>query len=430
MKLTESPVILKVKENCAEKLSNIVRSEKPAVFVVQGLPASGKTTFLNNVKDYFDRNGISNSVIHSDNYIEDFSEILANKKRYRIGVIDIFRKNGMYFNSKTKKDESHGNIVVSVLRNLIPNSELDLFEIKVKDKKGHYSWDAKSVLRQLKRINLLPDDKKFDYLNLSMLFMSEYNSIKPEELHYPEVAANLRATMPKTILHIIEEIEKIVQRGTEVFVSAGNRASSFNLLSLAEGTRTIGGVDGENNPIPYFTNNSMIEDSMLLPYDLKNNNAKGIELQLDLAKLSKSQLRKRIAKKQDYEIIKDVVSNIKDKIDFNYLQFSLLWKLPQNLRGKIYDVNTLLSILNADISNEVMPLGTHCDISLRQFFDMNAKGERHVISTKKTHNVKNTISGTSFAVPQAIAEDIKLREQAKAFVEADYELFAKLLSYM
>ena len=179
MKLTESPVILKVKENCAEKLSNIVRSEKPAVFVVQGLPASGKTTFLNNVKDYFDRNGISNSVIHSDNYIEDFSEILANKKRYRIGVIDIFRKNGMYFNSKTKKDESHGNIVVSVLRNLIPNSELDLFEIKVKDKKGHYSWDAKSVLRQLKRINLLPDDKKFDYLNLSMLFMSEYNSIKP-----------------------------------------------------------------------------------------------------------------------------------------------------------------------------------------------------------------------------------------------------------
>ena len=78
----------------------------------------------------------------------------------------------------------------------------------------------------------------------------------------------------------------------------------------------------------------------------------------------------------------------------------------------------------------MIPMGTHCDISMRQFFDMNAKGERHVISTKKTHKIKNTVSGTSFAVPQAIAEDIKLRETARKFVEADYELYAKILSYM
>lgn len=423
MKLTNSPVVTRVKDNCADKLKQIVQGNNPSVFVVQGLPASGKTTFLNNVKNFLDDEGITSSVIHSDNYIEDFSEILANERRYRIGVVDIFRRKGMFLNSKTKKDESHGNMVVSVLRNLIPKADISLFEIKVSDKDGKYKWDARSVLKQLKQIAALPDDKKFDYLNLSMLFMSEYNSLSPEQLHYPEIVEQIRANMPKTVLHIIEEIEKIVQRGTEVFISAGNRASSFNLLSLAQGTRTIGGVDKNSEPISYFTQNSMIEDYAQLPYSL----SEGV---LDLSKLSKNQLRKRIAQKQDYEIIKKVVDKVKNKIDFDYLQFSFLWQLPESLRGKIYDIQILSEIFGVDFSEELTPMGTHCDISMRQFFDMNAKGERHVISTKKTHKIKNTVSGTSFAVPQAIAEDIKLRETARKFVEADYELYAKILSYM
>ena len=293
---------------------------------MQGLPASGKTTFLNNVKNFLDDEGITSSVIHSDNYIEDFSEILANERRYRIGVVDIFRRKGMFLNSKTKKDESHGNMVVSVLRNLIPKADISLFEIKVSDKDGKYKWDARSVLKQLKQIAALPDDKKFDYLNLSMLFMSEYNSLSPEQLHYPEIVEQIRANMPKTVLHIIEEIEKIVQRGTEVFISAGNRASSFNLLSLAQGTRTIGGVDKNSEPISYFTQNSMIEDYAQLPYSL----SEGV---LDLSKLSKNQLRKRIAQKQDYEIIKKVVDKVKNKIDFDYLQFSLKFSGLISLRN-------------------------------------------------------------------------------------------------
>lgn len=423
MKLTNSPVVMRVKDGCADKLRQIVQGNNPSVFVVQGLPASGKTTFLNNVKGFLDGEGIASSVIHSDNYIEDFSDILANERRYRIGVVDIFRKNGMFLNSKTKKDESHGNMVVSVLRELIPKSDISLFEIKISDKDGKYKWDARSVLKQLKKISALPDDKKFDYLNLSMLFNAEYDTLSPEQLHYPEIVEQIRANMTKTVLHIIEEIEKIVQRGTEVFISAGNRASTFNLLSLAQGTRTIGGSDKDNEPITYFTQNSLIEDYAKLPYNLSN----GV---LDLSKMSKAALRKRIATKQDYETLKEVVSKIKNKIDFDYLQFSLIWQIPQSLRSKIYDVQTLMEILGADVSDELTPDGTHCDISMRQFFDMNAKGERHVISTKKTHRVKNTVSGTSFAVPQAIAEDIKLREIARKFVESDYEFYAKILSYM
>lgn len=338
-------------------------------------------------------------------------DIILKKNCYRIGVVDDFKNKVIYFNSKTRKDTTHGNLIVSILKNLIPNADITTFGIKLSDENGrNYRWNAKSVLKQLKKISNLPNDKKFDYLNLSMLFLSKYNLINPHQLHYPKNIEQIRTTMPKTILHIIEEIEKIEQNGTKVFVSAGNRAAKFNLLSLAGGAHTVGGIDDKEKPIPYFTQNSLIKDYARLPYNLTKRSARVIDLQLDLSKLSKYELKKRIANKHDYKIIKNVIENINDNIDFNYLQYNLAWKFSKTMRGKIYDIHILSEIFGAKNFKEFVIQGTHCDISMRQFFDMKSKSERHVIPTGKSHKIKTTISGTSFAVPQAIAKDIKLCE--------------------
>lgn len=433
MKVNSKPIITDIKTGCKKKVCGLISGDKPAVVVIQGMPASGKTTFLNNVSEFMDKNNIPHTVIHSDNYIKDFSDLVSDEKRYRVGILDVFKKNGLFFNSKRKPDKPHGAVVRDIISTSAPNSEITQYEVKAKKVDGQFKFDHKSVLKQLKRVK----EEKFDYLNLSLCFPHEYKaggqSFSPDELHCPEIVSQLRKEMPEGVKHVIDEIETIADDGTEVYISSGNGRNIFNLLSLSRNTHTIGGLDAEaKSPVPYFTDNSLVENYMELPYSFTKSNSGKFGISLDLAKLSKRELKKKIATKKDYELLRNVVNEKKVKSDFNGIQYQIPFFLPVSQRNKIYETDKLVDIYGKDILKnfKTTDRATHSDVSMRQFFDMKSKGEKHVISPKKTHNVRYSISGTSFAPPQAIAEDINLNETARKEINKNYDVFAQLMKYL
>lgn len=433
MKVNSQPIITDIKSGCKKKVHDLINGNRPAVVVIQGMPASGKTTFLNNVSEFMDKNNIPHSVIHSDNYIKDFSRLLSDEKTYRIGIIDVFKKNGLFFNSKSKPDKPHGELVKEIITNSAPHTEVTQYEVKAKKIDGQFKFDHKSVLKQLKRVK----EEKFDYLNLSLCFPHEYKaggkSFNPDELHYPEIVSQLKGNMPKGVKNIIDEIETIADSGTEVYISSGNGHNIFNLLSLSRNTHTIGALDKQaKSPVPYFTDNSLVENYMELPYVFTNSNSPKYRVSLDLAKLSKHELKKKIATKKDYELLRNTVNEQKVKSDFNGIQYLIPFSIPVAQRNKIYEIDKLADIYGKDILKNFKTTDgvTHSDVSMRQFFNMNAKGEKHIISPKKTHNVRYSISGTSFSPPQAIAEDIILNETARKEIYKKYDVFSQLLKYI
>ena len=270
-----------------------------------------------------------------------------------------------------------------------------------------------------------------------MCFPHEYTvngkSFSPDELHHPKIVSQIKEEIPKGVRHVIEEIEDIANQGTEVYISAGNSHKTFNLLSLSRNTHTIGGLDMKTErPVSYFTDNSLIENYMELPFKFTNKNAKKYHVSLDLAKLSKRELKKKIATKKDYDMLENVVNLQEKRPEFSDIQYLIPMMLSPTQRKKIYDIKKLAQIYGEDILTNFKTTEnvTHSDISMRQFFDMKPKGEKHVISPKQTHKVRYAISGTSFAQPQAIAEDINLNETARKEVYKNYELFSQLLKYV
>lgn len=433
MNIKLKPVILRISEEGKSKVQEAIKTDSPSVIVIQGMPATGKTTFLNNVHQFMDQRGIPNSVIHSDNYIEDFSALMSKDKTYRVGVLDIFKRRNLFFNSKAKCDRPHGKVVQGIITSDTPNVSTVPYEIKAKKENGQLVFNAKSVLKQLKRAR----KEKFDYLNLSIAFPHDYNvsgkAFNPEELHHPQIVSGLRQEMPKSVSNIVDEIEAIVNDGTEVYISSGNSRGQFNMLSLARGTHTVGGFDKKANmPTPYFTNNSLVQRYVGLPYMFTRANSKKFGVSLDLSGLSKRELRKKVATKKDYELLQEAVNNSKVKPDIVSIQYQIPFMLPVAQRNKIYEIEKLSKIYGEDILENFNRVenATHTDISMRQFFDMKTKGEKHVISTRKTHDYRYCISGTSFAPPQAISEDIKLNEFARGEVLRDSELYSRLVQYM
>ncbi|MBR6099250.1 hypothetical protein IKP85_05830 [bacterium] len=432
MKVDTSSIIVSAKHNCRDKVRKYIAGKHPVVIAIQGMPASGKTTFLNNVSEFLTQNHIPHSVIHSDNYIKDFSELMSQDKTYRVGILDIFKQNNMFVNSKSKPDKPHGFMVKNIITSSTPNVEILEHEIKAKKMGDKLTFDTKSVLKKLKQAR----QEKLDYLNLSVLFMHDYSvagkSFTPDELHYPHIVSKLMEYMPKSVLNIIREIEAIASEGTQVYISSGNKKNQFNLLSLAKGTYTAGGMDKKTQmPVEYFTDNSLVSQYVELPFIFTNKNSKKFGLYLDLAKLSKRELKKRIATEKDYELLQNTIDKSKYESDVMTIQYQIPFLLPISQRKKIYDLKKLARIYNIDISENFHNIEnvTHSDISMRQFFNMNSKGERHVISPRKTHNFRYCISGTSFAPPQAISEDIKLNEIARKEVIKNYNLYSKLIEY-
>ncbi len=358
--------------------------------------------------------------------------IVQGIKVARVAFIDIFgKKKGVAMGQSFRKDYTHGELTSAVLKTLTKAKKpiIDLFSVKPRSGSGNMSFDGKSLLKQLKKIN--SSEQHYDYANISSSFVRPYDLVEgatAQNITSPEMQRAFYNQLPEQIKHIITEIEKLTSKGTKVFISACNKKTGFNALSLAKGVRTVGGKDAvTGEPIKRFSINGFVSEYQPLPVYMTNS-AK-VEKQApiqalkmsnlvspvgDYAKLSYFELKKKVATKQDYEQLKAVVDDLYSQNKFIFDLDFMRFKLPnavksKKLQGRIYDIEKFKEIFKDKFSPEIMeytfPRGTHCDLSFRQFFDMKNKS-KCIMPISKTTKIPNTASGTSFAAPQALAKDL------------------------
>lgn len=352
----------------------------------------------------------------------------------RIAVIDVFKKNGMTLQtSGNKPDTPHGIFVLKLLEQFGGQDDIEIKTFNVKGiKERPCSFQPRSLLKALKKVR---EDNSFNYLNLSVYYPSNYviNGIEfcPDNLYQnrSEIIENL----PQSLKNIIHEIEEIIKSGCEVYIAGGNKADKFNILSLAKGAHVIGGID--DSELKHFSQNSVIETKKRLPVFISADRSGVVDsdkyiikmpFEIDLTKLSYSELSKRIAKSQDYidleNLVNEMTQNGKYKLDINSLAYKFTSPVNKNLQEKIFDLEKYLQILanhfDKDVSENIFPQGTHCNMSFSQFFNMNDR--THVIIPRsKTTKIIKSISGTSFATPQALLEDLHLEKFVRNLIDKD-----------
>lgn len=360
----------------------------------------------------------------------------------RVGIIDIFgKKRGIPING-IAKDFTHGDMTHAVLKSLTKDLNVSITKIpvKVRSESSNMSFELKSLLKKLKKINKNGND--YEYLNISSSFVLPYdvanlgkNGIKLSDKVIVERLKTAIMESPKTlelppqVPHILEELERISSKGTKIFVSASNKSKGFNVFSLADGVHTIGGCNGVTKaPISRFSCNPLVENYQNLPVYVTNSRSiiretQKTALSLDdiipinskLASLSKKELCRKIATEQDYVKLKHYVDELyssgKFKFDIDFMRFKLISSVDPNLRDKIFDLKKFNKIFEGKFDSEVLqytsPQGTHCDLMFRQFFNMSSKS-KPVIPIQRTTQIPNTLSGTSFAAPQGLNEAIRM----------------------
>ena len=352
-----------------------------------------------------------------------------NPNKITVLIIDVFQKNGLTLGDSQKRDLPHGSLVAAQLEELTKNLDIDIKTMNVKAMKERpCSFNPKSLLKALKSIN---EENVPNYLNLSVYYPSDYlldgKNIRPDDLY--KYSEHFRAKLPIQIQHILDEIERIINLGCEVYIAGGNNQYKFNTLSLAKNAHVIGGAD--RSDLNLLSKNSIIEQYAPLPLYIKGNKHACTDgcvirypFERDLAKLSKFELKYRIADKTDYtklkQVVDDLTQNGKYKIDLNFLTYKYAFSFNENMRGKIFDINKFLEIMQKYFDKEVIenihPQGTHCDIQFVQFFDMNRK-TKCVIAQNETSRILKSISGTSFAAPQALAQNLEYYILSKDFIK-------------
>jgi len=369
-------------------------------------------------------------------------------KIVKVAFIDLFGKNkSIAMGQAARKDFTHGELTCGVLKTLTKKlkPQIDIFPVKPrieyksvensknskiirKKSKDKMSFDPKSLLKHLKKISV--SKEQYDYVNISTSFRRTYELVEgatPHNLSDPKIRQAFIDQLPLQIKHIIDEIEKLTSSGTKVYISACNKPKEFNVLSLAKGVKTIGGKDAiTNQPIKRFSINDLVSEYQPLPVYItgseqvaKNAKFKAVKMSDivhpdgDMAKLSYFELRKKVATKKDYEKLKDVVERLyaqkKFIFDLDFMRFKFPASVGESLQGKIFEIDKIKEIFKGKFSQEIMdntfPMGTHCDVSFRQFFDMKSRS-KCIMPITRTTKIPNTVSGTSFAAPQALAEDI------------------------
>lgn len=359
----------------------------------------------------------------------------SSLRSIKIGIIDIFGKKKAIPINGVKKDFTHGDMTSAVLEKLTDDLPVNITRIPVKVRDdSNASFQFKSLLKQLKKINR--NNEKLDYLNISTSHVLPYELTgildDVSKLKDVKVRQAFYDTLPEQVKHVIAELERITSEGTRVYISACNKKNGFNALSLAQGVHTIGGRNGSTlEPIRRFSVNPLVNSYENLPIYISKkqsiinetdktalNLSKLIPIESDLSKLSKFELRKKIATKNDYERLEQYVNQLyssgKFNFDIDFMRYKLVSSVDKNLKNKIFEIDKFMKIFEGKFDDEVLkytfPQGTHCDLQFRQFFDMKSKS-RHVMPMTKTTKIPNTVSGTSFAAPQglntALREDIK-----------------------
>jgi hypothetical protein len=344
----------------------------------------------------------------------------------KVCIIDIFSKRAkcLAINS-FRKNASHGQITSAIFSKLSKADNVELTKFKVKPvADGRLYFDPKSLLKQLKKIN--SSGEHFDYLNISTVYHFPYLGVKPEDLANDDVKRQIYNKLPLKAKNVLNEIQKIVDNKTEVYVPAGNRDKQYNILSLVRGIHTVGSIDVfTHKPIENFSNNSAVDRVETLPLLVipKKKSKKFVESvdirtfinnQDDLAKLSFKELSAKRASKKDYVELEKCLNDAKEtlgrNLNINDIQHSLERFLTPKLKHRIFKADKYYELLSKNINIKECPLknapdNLYCNYTYRQFFDLSKKN-KCVLPLNKHADILNSFSGTCIATIKAFCRDI------------------------
>ena len=190
------------------------------------------------------------------------AEELPNTKCPRIAVIDNFIRKNKDLDQDGIHDTTHGDIVFRFLEEGLPNADIAKFDI---DEDLPFLSYAERVGRQLEKlIKLIEKGEKFDVVNLSFSFNRKFtNDITPDNIlsHRNAIISQLAKGdyFMRGEARCVTLIEKLHKMGVKVYIGAGNAGKGeYNVLSLAQGTITVGGLNEDGTKADFSADNTYV----------------------------------------------------------------------------------------------------------------------------------------------------------------------------
>lgn len=201
-------------------------------------------------------------------YADIYKNEIENKPSI-VAVVDKYtgdqKENGILIDDDEKPDIYHGDLVTEYIKSGGKNITTQRI-------------DAKETTETLsKRLKSVADGEyqDFDAVNISLACNIKYSDVAqtlgvdgvtPATLadKRSEIIYGLATTEGyNDIYQSIRHIDKIVKNGTPVYIAAGNESDSFNALTLAKGSVSVGGLETDGpdkgKPIKEFSQNTEID---------------------------------------------------------------------------------------------------------------------------------------------------------------------------
>lgn len=213
-----------------------------------------------------------------------------------VAIVDEFKTKTIDLDGDNVPDISHGHLVETYLKASNPNVKVDRFQVDYNDPKKQ-NFNNKDVLNAFEKVyQKIENGEKYDAVNLSMgsnydisnLQKTVNKGINNKNINQfkPQIKDYVSKNLPEVNKNI-SSLEKITSKGVPVYVSAGNdKASHYNLLGLANGTKAVGSSDHKGNVSGFSANNNDISNFEKGEYFLRttkdsNGNINGMDVNND-----------------------------------------------------------------------------------------------------------------------------------------------------
>lgn len=211
-----------------------------------------------------------------DNIVDTVS--FVKKPIKNILVVDNFKSDVVDINGDFLSDVSHGFVTSSIIEKGLPNAKVVKCNIFPKS-----SVNRLFVVESLDKLfssvlKKMDEGEKFDAINLSIGFSTRYEflsnkigiSLNPENIiHYAKDVrkvldesdsnTKIKRIPVKNIVRLLDKMDKITEKGTKIYVAAGNSSDkSLNLLTLANNVVSVGGTNKKGRFVVYSDRNSLV----------------------------------------------------------------------------------------------------------------------------------------------------------------------------
>ncbi len=173
-------------------------------------------------------------------------------------VIDEFKVKVKDIDADYKKDITHGDIIVDLIKAKCPEATIIKKELAQME---HYNVADK--LKEVKKA--IEKGEKIDGVNLSVGTDCSYKNVSawigeevtPENL--AKKASDIRKKLPGSMKHQMVAMEAITELGVPIYIAAGNKSNDcFALEALAQGSINVGATDANGKKLKYSADNSLI----------------------------------------------------------------------------------------------------------------------------------------------------------------------------